>query len=162
MFWKRNQREQDLDRELKAHLDLEAEEQRDNYADARDAASAARRALGNTTLIREATRESWGFPWMDAFGKDLRYGARALRRSPSFATLAILTAALGIGANTSIFSVVHAVLMHPLPYPHAERLVSPQVAARSPMIGSVVGDFQYGARRDQAGGWRRPAASRGD
>ncbi|HUB81331.1 MAG TPA: ABC transporter permease [Bryobacteraceae bacterium] len=158
MFWRRRQREQELERELSAHLELEAEEQRENYTYAPEARNAARRALGNTTLIREATREAWRFAWLDALAKDLRYGARSFGRSPAFATVAVLTASLGIGANTSIFSLVYAVLMHPLPYPHAERLVVPFNASKDAMMGTVVADFQYAAWRDQAGIWDGIAA----
>ena len=157
MFWERKQLEQDLERELSSHLELEAEEQREKYADARGPANAARRALGNTTLIREATREAWGFAWLEAFARDLRHGARWLGRSRGFAALAIFTAALGIGANTAIFSVVYAVLLHPLPYPHAERLVSALAGATRP-LQSAVADFQYAAWRDQAGIWDGIAA----
>src|ERR1051325_379970 len=99
MRWGRKRREEDLERELRSHLELEAEEQRENDLTPEDARNAARRAFGNTTLIREATRETWGFEWLDRLSLDIRYGFRALKNNPGFASVAILTAALGIGAN---------------------------------------------------------------
>jgi predicted permease len=150
MRWKRSRRETDLDRELRAHLELEAEEQRDNCVTPEQARDAARRALGNTTLIRENTRETWGGMWLDRFVQDLRYGCRMLNRNRGFAGVAILTAALGIGANTSIFSVVDAVLLRRLPYRDAGRLVSPVNIGKDNFLGLNVADFQYAAWRDQS------------
>ena len=149
----RKKREEDLQRELQSHLELEAEEQAARHSSPREAHYAARRALGNTTSIQEATRAAWGFAWLDALAQDLRYGCRALRQSPGFAVVAILTAGLGIGANTSIFSVVHAVLMHPLPYRHSERLIVPTNVGQENMIALGVADFEYAQWRDQAGIW---------
>ena len=161
MFWRRKKREDDLERELRSHLELETEEQRGSHASPEEARNAASRALGNTTLIREATREAWGFTWLDEFMQDLRYGCRALNRSRGFAALAILTAALGIGANTSIFSVVHAVLMHPLPYRDAGRLVSLDSMRKNNLVGFGGADFQCAAWRDQARIWDGVAAYAG-
>jgi putative ABC transport system permease protein len=89
--------------------------------------------------------------WLDRVLQDVRYGWRTLTRNPGFALVAILTAAVGIAANTSIFSAVYAVLLHPLPYPDAGRLVAPANIAKDGPSGLGVADFQYAAWRDQAG-----------
>ncbi len=113
----------DLAAEIEAHLDLAAAENAGEGMSPAAAREAARRRFGNVTLIRERAREAWGFPSLEALGRDLRLGLRGIRAAPGFSCVVILTLALGIGATTAIFSVVHAVLLAPLPYPDAERLV---------------------------------------
>src|ERR1051325_3091984 len=88
-----------------------------------NAQQAARRQFGNTTSLREDRREMQTIAALDAFGRDLRYAVRMLRRNPAFASAVVLTLALGIGANTAIFSVYDAVLLKPLPYADPERIV---------------------------------------
>jgi putative ABC transport system permease protein len=113
----------DLSDEMQAHLDLITAENIERGMPPGEARAAARRAFGNLTRTQEKTREAWQFPRFETFLQDIRYGMRGIRRSPSFSLVVILTLALGIGANTAIFSVVYSVLLRPLPYPSGERLV---------------------------------------
>jgi len=122
-WWWRKRHAEDLERELRSHLELEAEEQRETGLELEEARYAARRAFGNSTLVRETVREVWGWASLERVWQDVRFGARAMVRKPGVAVTALLMLALGTGANTAIFSVVSTVLLRPLPYKDADRLV---------------------------------------
>ncbi len=120
----RRQLDRDLDEELNFHLAMREQKLAESGAPRGEAGHAARRRFGNTTQAKEASRELWTFPFVETLWHDLRYGLRQLRHNPGFAAIAILMLALGIGASTAIFSVVDAVLLRPLPYPHPEKIVT--------------------------------------
>jgi putative ABC transport system permease protein len=123
VFWRRwKQHERDLERELRDHLDLEAEELRESGISAEEAAFGAHRAFGNTTLIKEEIRNMSGWTSLEQIAQDLRYSVRLLRKSLVFTTVAVFSLALGIGANTIIFSAVENVLLLSLPYPESDRI----------------------------------------
>lgn len=123
-WWRRKQREQDLERELRSDLELEAEEQQDKGLSPQDARDAAQRAFGNVTWVKEEVRFMWGWTLWEIIFQELRYAARTLRKSPGFAATAILTLALGIGASTAVFTILDSVLLKPLAFRDSGRLVA--------------------------------------
>jgi predicted permease len=135
----------DLAEEMREHIAEKTEQFMREGMSREEATRAARRAFGNATLIEERGREEWQWPKLESLLADAKFALRQLRRSPGFAITAVLTLALGIGANTAIFTLIDSIMLRPLPYPQQERLVR--------MLGTDEQGRQYSATFPK--GWIR-------
>ena len=147
-LFRRNHAAQQLSDEIQFHLDQQIAENVAAGMSPEEARYAATRTFGNATFLKEETRDTWGWLWLEQMSQDLRYATRTLRKSPGFTLVAILTLAFGIGANTAIFSLMDQVLLELLPVKHPEQLVL--VAERGIRFGDSWGDndISYPMYRD--------------
>ena len=152
--WRRRQRvDAELDEEVRGYAAMVAEEKIRGGADAHEARREANMELGGVEQVKQQTREARAGHFLETLWQDVRYGARMLGKNRGFTLVAVLTLALGIGANTAIFSVIDAVLVRPLPYPAPDRLM--MVYQDAPHKGIATTGLSYPNFQD----WRRDAHS---
>src|ERR1700723_314012 len=123
-LFSRGRRYDDISVSIEEHIEERIEELMDDGLTRAQARQTARREFGNAALIAQRSREVWQWPLLEAPMADLKFASRRLRKSPGFSATVLLTLAIGIGANTAVFSVLNSVLLKPLPYPRSEQLVA--------------------------------------
>ena len=145
LFGNRPQLESGLDEELRFHIEARIADNIKAGMSPADARADALRRFGNRAVAKELTRDADLFPTLDALARDVRYAFRSLRRTPGFTAVAILVLALGIGANTAVFTIVNSVMLRPLPFPDPGRLFLISYQPReSPFVtGPGMADFDY-------------------
>lgn len=148
-LFRRGRFDRDLEEEMRFHLEMKAQQNREGGMDPEEARYAARRRFGNLTRLREISRAAWGWTLLEDLLRDLAHGARWMRRSPGFTAVVVLTMALGIGAAVAVFSVADSLLLRPLPYEDAGRLVTLGSIRKGGEIDSVVSPGQFFAWRDR-------------
>src|SRR5689334_9048506 len=134
-MWRRNGVLQDLGREIQDHIEIATSENMERGMSAEDARHAAMRKFGNVTRAKEDAREVWCVLWLEQLLQDIRIGLRQLQKNSGFAAVAILTLALGIGANTTIYSFMESILLRSLPVADPESLVVLNWHSRPPRDG---------------------------
>src|SRR5918992_4825061 len=118
----RHRKEQDLDDELNAHLLIEVQQRVDGGENVAEARTNAKRDFGSVALVKDVTRDAWGWTWLERLLRDQRYILRHLYRNPGFAAVSITVLALGLGATAAMFSIVNSVLFEPLGFAREDRL----------------------------------------
>jgi putative ABC transport system permease protein len=149
-YFRRRRWDEERARELEAYLEAETDENIARGMALEEARYAARRKLGNTTMIREEIYNMNSLGWVETLWQDLRYATRMLTRNRGFTAVAVVTLALGIGATTAIFTVVNAVLLRPLPYPHPEQLIYVQEILGEYGVNPFVWNSEFAAWTKQA------------